>query len=153
MSLRSVARRQHVSHTSVRRSVLFARAVDTIAANVGEQPMALAGELILGQREVQQLAEIAEADPQLARMALDAIREGKKKQGEGKQKESSLIVRRVYEILTGEPQTGTKRSAAQQLYRFLSYLAGEIPRRREMAAAESVLDWIEEQVSIFRSTR
>lgn len=145
MSLRKVAREHHVSHTTVQRSRQFARAVDTIAAAVGEEAKTaiLRREIIIiGKLEVQMLAVIAIDQPQTAKDVIARIKAGKKKEGEGKKKEANLIVRQAYEAITGERLGGTKCSTLM-LRGIVAYLAGELPKRRKVMEAEDILDWVE----------
>jgi hypothetical protein len=144
MSLRKVARQYHVSHTTAQRNGQFSRAIDTIAAAVGEQAKTaiLKKEIIIGRLEVRMLAVIATDQPQTAKDVIALIKAGKKKEGEGKKKEANLIVRQAYEAITGERLSRTQYSTGR-LYGMLSYLAGELPKRRKKMEAEEVLDWIE----------
>jgi hypothetical protein len=118
-SLRGLAKKERVSHTTMRRTRQFARAVDTIAASVGEDPMTLlAGDVKIGRRDWQTLAEIATVQPQAAKNVLARIRTA------ATMKAGNQIVRQAYEAVFGT-KCSTGPSAFDQILTLIPKLTPE----------------------------
>ena len=76
----TVAKLHHVSESTIHRDVRFARAVDTIAANAGEDAKnaILNGDVKMTRQEVQQVAVIAAAQPKAVKNVLTKIKAANK---------------------------------------------------------------------------
>jgi hypothetical protein len=119
-SLRESAKKHRVSHATLRRSVQFFHAVNTIAASVEEQPEALlTGEIKIGRQEWQALAEIAEAQPDAAKKVLAQIRTART------MKVANRIVRLVHEAAFGTKCSTKPPSVLDQICRLLPKLTFE----------------------------
>jgi len=107
MSSRKLAPHHKVSHTTILHDVKYGRAIDSIAAHVGKDAKRaiLKRDVKIGKEQVQQLAEIAEVDPETAKEVFAQIRTV------GTIKATNLLVRLVYAQVFGTKSSTGNKSA------------------------------------------
>jgi hypothetical protein len=91
-SSRGIAQREKISHTTALRHAQFARAVNIIAKAVGEDVRTFLASMTkkMGRQKYQQMAEIAEDQPQAAKHVLAQVRAA------ASMKAANRIVREAY---------------------------------------------------------